>query len=449
LLWLVFSVTTPISSERMDPERHPSPAAPAAAFDPAAAFLHTREQSVRLIAGLSDADVTVQSMDDASPAKWHLAHTTWFFEEFILRAHAPAYETPDARYRYLFNSYYEAVGPRHPRPYRGMLSRPALTEVLAYRRHVDAELARLIATGLPPAALQLLELGVHHEQQHQELLLTDLLHMFAQNPLRPAYREAAGQAPALRAVERSRFVEFPGGIVDHGHDGGGFNFDCETPRHQALLRPYALSSHLVTNRDWCDFIADGGYGDARLWLSDGWRTVQTEGWGAPLYWRKQEGQWLQMTLNGEQPLLPDAPVSHVSFFEADAYAHWAGKRLPTEFEWEAAASRQPIPGKGAGNLADSERYRPVPAGEDAQTPLKQLYGDVWEWTASPYVAYPGFRTAPGAVGEYNGKFMNGQFVLRGGSCATPAGHVRATYRNFFYPHQRWQFMGLRLAEDRA
>ncbi|HEY4373658.1 MAG TPA: ergothioneine biosynthesis protein EgtB [Burkholderiales bacterium] len=425
----------------MDPERKQTQAA-----DPAGLprfFADCRRQSVCLVEGLSDADATVQSMDDASPAKWHLAHTTWFFEEFVLGPHAPGYRVRDERFRYLFNSYYEAVGPRHPRPRRGMLTRPSLAEVLAYREHVDAALSAALEKGLPPAAAQLVELGVHHEQQHQELLLTDLLHLLAQNPLKPAYRPVQ-HAASLSAVQQPGWVASDGGIVGIGHPGDSFNFDCETPRHRALLQPHALSTHLVTNREWEEFIRDGGYREARLWLSDGWRTVQAEQWSAPLYWENRDGAWMQMTLAGELPLLPEAPVCHVSFFEADAYAHWAGKRLPTEFEWEAAAARQEV----AGNFADSGRYRPQAAGEDAQAPLKQLYGDVWEWTASPYVAYPGFRTAQGAVGEYNGKFMNGQFVLRGGSCATPAGHARATYRNFFYPHHRWQFMGLRLAEDR-
>jgi ergothioneine biosynthesis protein EgtB len=435
----------------MDSERKQvaqSPASPASPTTPAAAlagfFAATRGQSLHLVQGLSDADATVQSMDDASPAKWHLAHTTWFFEEFVLGSYAPAYEVRDARFRYLFNSYYEAVGPRHPRPRRGMLTRPSLAEVIAYREHVDAAMARLLEGALPPAAAQLVELGVHHEQQHQELLLTDLLHLLAQNPLKPAYRPAAA-APALCAVQSPGWVASEGGMVEIGHPGGSFNFDCETPRHRALLQPHALSTHLVTNREWMAFMADGGYADARHWLSDGWRTVQAEQWAAPMYWEQRDGAWFQMSLSGEQPVAPEAPVCHISFFEADAYARWAGKRLPTEFEWEAAAARQPV----AGNFADSQKYRPQVAAEDAQSPLRQLYGDVWEWTSSPYIAYPGFRTAEGAVGEYNGKFMNGQFVLRGGSCATPAGHARATYRNFFYPHQRWQFMGLRLAEDRA
>ena len=426
----------------MDPERRQLRSAEPTGL--AARYAACRGQSLALIQGLSDADVTVQSMDDASPAKWHLAHTTWFFEEFVLVPHASGYQVHNEHYRYLFNSYYEAVGPRHPRPQRGLLTRPPLAEVLAYREHVDAALLRLCEAGLAEAAQALVELGMQHEQQHQELLLTDLLHLFAQNPLKPAYRPAAGSAPSLSTVQRPGWVEFAGGLVDVGHPGGNFHFDCETPRHAALLQPHALCTRLVTNREWCEFIGDGGYRDPRHWLSDGWRAVQSGQWQAPLYWEKREGAWWQMTLAGEQPLAPEAPVAHISFFEADAFARWAGKRLPTEFEWEAAAARQPV----AGNFADSGRYRPLSAGEDAQAPLKQLYGDLWEWTSSPYIGYPGFRTAPGAVGEYNGKFMNGQYVLRGGSCATPPGHVRATYRNFFYPHQRWQFMGLRMAEDR-
>jgi ergothioneine biosynthesis protein EgtB len=418
----------------------------AQSLGPGAAFARCRAHSLDLVRTLSDADATAQSMDDASPAKWHLAHTTWFFEEFVLGAHASGYRPYDARYRYLLNSYYEAVGPRHPRPQRGLLTRPSLEEVLAYRRHVDDAIDRLLAAGAPGAARDLIELGLQHEQQHQELLLTDVLHLFAQNPLKPAYRPLPGVAPALSAVRRTGWVESGGGIVEVGAaPSAGFAFDCETPRHRALLQPHALCTHPVNNREWCDFIADGGYADARLWLSDGWKTVQAQGWRAPLYWDLRDGQWWQMSLHGEQPLVLDAPVAHVSFFEADAYARWAGKRLPTEFEWEAAAAGQPV----AGHFADGVRLCPVAAGEDSQAPLKQLYGDVWEWTASPYLAYPGFRLAPGAVGEYNGKFMCGQFVLRGGSCATPPGHVRATYRNFFYPHQRWQFSGLRLAEDRA
>jgi len=411
-----------------------------------------RARTLELVDGLSDADVTVQSMDDASPSKWHLAHTTWFFEEFVLGPFAAGYRPVDDRYRYLFNSYYEAVGARHPRPRRGLLTRPTIGEVIAYRRRVDDALFALLDRPLPAAALDTIELGVQHEQQHQELLLTDLLHLFAQNPLRPAYRvaEAAQVAPSLRDPEPPgaagpAWVDYDGGCFDVGHDGTGFAFDCEGPRHRVVIVPYSLASQPVTNGEWCEFIADGGYRDARLWLADGWARVQAEGWQAPPYWERRDDAWHQMTLSGELPLEPHAPVAHVSCFEADAFARWRGARLPTEHEWEVAARAQPI----EGNLASTRRYRPRAAALDVQAPLRQLYGDVWEWTSSAYSPYPGFRVADGAVGEYNGKFMCGQYVLRGGSCATPAGHLRPTYRNFFYPHQRWQFSGVRLARDRG
>ena len=411
-----------------------------------------RARTLELIDGLSDADATVQSMDDASPSKWHLAHTTWFFEEFVLGPFRAGYRPVDAGYRYLFNSYYEAVGARHPRPRRGLLTRPTIDEVIGYRRRVDDALCALLDGSLPAAALDTIELGVQHEQQHQELLLTDLLHLFAQNPLRPVYRalEAAEVAaptadPAPPAAGRPAWVDYDGGLFDVGHDGTGFAFDCEGPRHRVALVPYSLASHPVTNGEWCEFIAEGGYRDARLWLADGWARVQAEGWQAPLYWERRDDAWHQMTLSGELALDLRAPVSHVSCFEADAFARWRGARLPTEHEWEVAARAQPI----AGNLASTGRYRPRAASHDAQAPLRQLYGDVWEWTSSAYAPYPGFRVVDGAVGEYNGKFMCGQYVLRGGSCATPAGHLRPTYRNFFYPHQRWQFSGVRLARDRG
>jgi ergothioneine biosynthesis protein EgtB len=422
-------------------------------------LLDCRAQTLALIEGLSDADATVQSMEDASPAKWHLAHTTWFFEEFVLGTFSADYQPADTRFRFLFNSYYETVGARHPRPQRGLLTRPRLDEIVAYRERIDAALDRLLEDAPSQPALELIELGIQHEQQHQELLLTDLLHLFAQNPLRPVYRTAAelprGRNGALaRASPASTWIEFEGGCFEIGHAGAGFAFDCELPRHRQLLVPYALASRPVSNREWAEFVADGAYRSPQLWLSDGWKQVQTEGWQAPLYWELREdvagerpgtgcGPWQQMTLAGELPLDPDAPVSHVSYFEADAFARWAGARLPTEAEWEVAARAQPV----AGNLASSGRYRPQPGARDRQSPLSQLYGDVWEWTATAYAPYPGFRTAAGAVGEYNGKFMNGQYVLRGGSCATADSHIRASYRNFFYPHQRWQFSGLRLARD--
>ena len=417
--------------------------AAAAAGLPLRRFLRVREETLALAGGISDADATAQSMPDASPAKWHLAHTTWFFEALVLEPHLPGYRVFDDRYAFLFNSYYDSVGPRQPRPKRGLLTRPALDDVIAYRRHVDAAMEKLLAgSGAAADALATIELGIHHEQQHQELLLTDILHLFAQNPLKPAYRHpeplaAGGPAPDLA------WIAFPGGIREIGHDArDGFAFDCEGPRHRALVHPFRLASRAVTNGEWMAFIDAGGYGDPLLWLSDGWARVQADGWQAPLYWdRHDDGQWWTMTLKGPQPVDTAAPVCHVSLFEADAFARWAGKRLPTEFEWEAAAEGLAV----AGNLASSGRLRPAPAPPGAG--LRQMFGDVWEWTASAYAPYPGFKAIDGAGGEYNGKFMSGQNVLRGGSCATPEGHLRATYRNFFQPYQRWQFTGLRLAED--
>ncbi|GAB3628044.1 Hercynine oxygenase [Pandoraea terrae] len=387
----------------------------------AARYRAVREASVQLAEGLSDADATVQSMPDASPVKWHLAHTTWFFETFLLQPHVDRYRSFDARYAFLFNSYYESAGPRHPRPQRGLLTRPTLADVLAYRAHVDAAmLERCLPADLTHEIGTLVMLGLNHEEQHQELMQTDLLHLFAQNPLRPASRPALAHERPAGPLE---WLAFDGGRHRVGHHGEAFAFDCETPAHDILIYPFALASRVVTNGQWRAFIEDGGYRTASLWLSDGWQTVGAQGWAHPLYWESQDSVWRSMTLAGMQPLDDDAPVCHVSYFEADAFARWAGKRLPTEFEWEVAARTR----------ADR---------------LEQLYGPVWQWTASPYIAYPGFKPAAGAVGEYNGKFMCGQFVLRGGSRATPAGHARVTYRNFFYPHQRWQFCGLRLAEDR-
>jgi ergothioneine biosynthesis protein EgtB len=366
-----------------------------------------------LAAPLSDADASVQSMPDASPAKWHLAHTTWFFETFVLAPNLPGYRHFDARFGFLFNSYYEAVGERHARDRRGMLTRPSLADVLAYRAHVDAALA-----DFPNAPRDLVELGIQHEQQHQELLLTDILHLFSENPIEPAY---AADAPApAAAIGPHGWVDHAGGIVAIGHDGGGFAFDCEGPRHEVLLQPFALGSRLVTNAEWQAFIDDGGYRTASLWLADGWAWVNREGVEAPLYWRRGDREWTGFTLAGRQPLAADAPVTHVSHFEADAFATWAGARLPRETEWEALA---------------------------AHPAVEQAFGACWQWTASAYAAYPRFRAAAGAVGEYNGKFMSGQIVLRGSSFATPAGHSRASYRNFFYPSQRWQFTGVRLAKD--
>jgi ergothioneine biosynthesis protein EgtB len=406
------------------------------------AYRHVRDATLRLVEGLGDADLTPQSAEFASPGKWHLAHTSWFFEQFVLAAHGTAYRRFDERFGFLFNSYYNAVGARHERPRRGLLTRPTLAQVLAYRAHVDHAMADFLGTRVPDAAGALVELGLHHEQQHQELILTDLLHLFAQNPLRPAVRPGTAAAEPASAPSSPAWVGFDGGNVEVGHAGAGFAFDNESPRHVVAQRPFRLASRAVTNREWLAFIEAGGYADAALWLSDGWDTVQAQRWQAPLYWETtDDGTRLQMTLAGLQPLALDAPVTHVSFFEADAYARWAGKRLPTEFEWEIAARELPV----EGNFVEQGAGQPRPAPDGPG--LRQMFGDVWEWTASPYVAYPGFRPAPGAVGEYNGKFMNGQYVLRGGSCASPRSHLRATYRNFFQPGQRWQFSGLRLAED--
>lgn len=360
----------------------------------------------------------------------------------------PGYRSPDARYRYLFNSYYEAVGARHPRPRRGMLTRPTLDEVLAYRAHVDAAMQRLLAGGVPEAVGRLVTLGLHHEQQHQELLLTDVLHLFAQNPLCPPYAAPRPTSAVRDAPHTPGWADFGGGPVQIGRtdDGTAFMFDCEGPRHTVWLEPYALATHPITNREWLAFMEDGGYRQPTLWLSDGWAWVQREGIDAPLYWRADEADsasgWRRMSLHGLVPVDPDAPVAHLSFYEADAYARWAGARLPTEAEWEHAAEGLPVQGNFAGRGA----LCPLP--DDGIAPassLRQMFGDVWEWTASPYGPYPGFRPAAGAVGEYNGKFMCSQMVLRGGSCVSPEGHLRATYRNFFYPHQRWQFTGVRLA----
>ncbi|RKJ97061.1 ergothioneine biosynthesis protein EgtB [Alicycliphilus denitrificans] len=426
----------------------PPPASLAGDVDAARRYAAVRAATEALAQPLSAEDCCVQSMPDASPAKWHLAHTTWFFETFILEAHEEGFRPFDPAYRVLFNSYYQGVGRQHPRPQRGLLTRPPLATVLAYRADVDARMQRLLGRGAPPAGLgALLELGLQHEQQHQELFVTDVKHLLWCNPLWPAYRDAPVPPPPGRAgAAQAGWRRFDGGLVEIGHAGEGFAFDNELPRHAVYLRPYELATRLVTNADYLAFMADGGYRDPAHWLAEGWDWCCSQQVAHPMYWRRDEGGWSEFTLAGGRPLAPLQPVAHLSYYEADAYARWAGARLPTEAEWEAAAAR--ADGVEQGHFADSGALHPRPAPPPAQGgALQQMFGDVWEWTRSSYAPYPGFSPAPGAVGEYNGKFMVNQYVLRGGSCATPAGHARASYRNFFPTGARWQFTGLRLARD--
>jgi ergothioneine biosynthesis protein EgtB len=393
-----------------------------------------RGLSAGLAAPLSDADASAQSMPDASPAKWHLAHTSWFFETFILSG-MPGYRLFDDRFGYLFNSYYEAVGARHSRHARGLITRPSLDDVLAYRSHVDAALDRHWG-GFDADKLALVELGLNHEQQHQELLVTDILDLFAANPIEPAlFPPPRAVIGAMGPAPTPHWRALPGGIASIGQRGDGFGFDCEAPAHDVLLRPFLLADRLVTNGEWAEFIADGGYRNPAPWLSDGWAWVQRDAIAAPLRWAMKDGGWTSFTLAGRRPVDPGAPVTHISYFEADAFAGWAGARLPTEAEWEFAAV-------GADSAGGNQLDRAGPAAPRGGT---DMFGDCWQWTASAFLPYPGFRPAAGAVGEYNGKFMNGQMVLKGASCATPRGSSRATVRNFFYPQQRWQFTGLRLA----
>jgi ergothioneine biosynthesis protein EgtB len=400
------------------------------------AFGSVRGTTTSLAEPLTPEDQTVQSMPDASPAKWHLAHTSWFFETFVLGPFRPGYRPFHPGYAVLFNSYYEAVGPRVARPERGVLSRPTVGDVQAYRRHVDAAVLDALDR-LPDEALELVTLGLHHEQQHQELLLTDIKHAFSRNPLRPAYATAPAPATA-RPVPPLTFTSFAEGLVAIGHQGPGFAFDNEGPRHKVYLGPFALADRLVTSGEFAAFIEDGGYRRPELWLSDGWDAVRVQSWTAPLYWERSDSGFVHHTLGGTRPVDPAEPVCHVSHYEADAYARWAGARLPTEPEWERAAAGQPV----SGQFLDSGRLHPAPCG-DQPSP----FGDVWQWTGSAYAPYPGYRPPPGALGEYNGKFMSNQMVLRGGSCLTPRSHVRDTYRNFFAPATRWQMSGIRLARD--
>ena len=405
-----------------------------------------RARTLELAAPLSPEDQGVQSMPDASPTKWHLAHTTWFFETFLLQPHLPDHRPFDPAFKFLFNSYYEGVGPRHDRARRGGLSRPSLEEVQAYRRHVDQAIGRLLETGaVAQEVASTITLGLHHEQQHQELLLTDIKHAFGSHPLQPSYHAATpSPAPEGAPAPALGFRSFEGGIVWIGHEGSAFAFDNEGPHHRCFLDPFAIADRPVTCGEYLAFMRDGGYARPELWLSDGWRTVESERWRAPLYWQEEasgdDTGWLIYTLAGRRAVVADEIVAHVSYYEADAYARWAGARLPTEEEWEHAASSVPI----SGHFADAGRLHPATA---APGKADGMFGDVWQWTRSAYGGYPGYRVPEGPIGEYNGKFMSNQMVLRGGSCLTPAGHVRATYRNFFPPGTRWQMSGIRLARD--
>ncbi|HET7275221.1 MAG TPA: ergothioneine biosynthesis protein EgtB [Longimicrobiaceae bacterium] len=411
----------------------------------AASYSEARAFTEQLTKGLVPEDMVVQSMPDVSPTKWHLAHTTWFFERFVLMEHLPGYAPLHEVYLYLFNSYYQQAGERHCRDQRGYISRPTVADVMAYRQHVDAAMARLIAEVDAPrfqVVEPLITLGINHEQQHQELLVADIKHVFSVNPLRPVYREGAGRPSAGRAQPLG-WLAFESGVREIGHHGGGFAYDNEGPRHRQFLEPFEIADRLVTCGEYLEFMVDRGYSRPEFWLSLGWATVQENGWTEPFYWEQRDGVWMIFTLGGMREVDPEEPVCHLSYFEADAYARWAGARLPTEAEWEIATADLPV----EGNLVDELRFHPSVA--RGGSGLRQAYGDVWEWTASPYTPYPGFRTAAGAVGEYNGKFMCNQYVLRGGSCATSRSHIRSTYRNFFPPEATWQFTGVRLARDLA
>lgn len=412
-------------------------------------YRQVRRRSHYLTRSLAPEDQVVQSMEDVSPTKWHLAHTSWFFETFLLEPHLDGYALHDPDYPYLFNSYYVQAGERHCRARRGYLSRPTVADVWRYREAVDEAMERLLEGEPAPEVLELVELGLNHEQQHQELMLTDIKHVFGVNPLRPAYLDlgpAGVPAASDAGVGPLRWLEFDEGIREIGWSGEGFCYDNELPRHRTLVPPFALGHRLVTNGEFLEFMSDGGYARPELWMSEGWATRDALGWSEPFYWERRDGDWWVFTLRGMERLDPFEPVSHVTWYEADAFARWAGARLPTEEEWEVASGGVAI----QGNFVDSGRFHPAsvatadtPSGEK---PL-QMYGDVWEWTSSPYRPYPGYRPAAGAVGEYNGKFMVNQFVLRGGSCATSLSHIRPTYRNFFHPDKAWQLTGLRLARD--
>ena len=436
-----------------------------------ARFHEVRDFTVRLTSGLAPEDCVVQSMADVSPTKWHLAHTTWFFETFVLKKWLRGYQSQIPEYAYLFNSYYNAAGDMHRRDLRGLISRPTVAEAQRYRASIDGNIDHLLCSadhGLLREIEPVLTLGMHHEQQHQELLLTDIKHVFAQNPLYPVYHERnvaqlsklrSGADGKLQTCPTLRFVEFDEAVIEIGHHGNGFAYDNEGPRHRALVIPFALANRPVSNAEFLEFIADDCYSRPEFWLSLGWMTVNEQRWRAPLYWIERDGEWWNFTLSGLRQIDPTEPVTHISYFEADAYARWAGARLPTEFEWEYAAAALPLDG----NFVENETFHPsvpvpgrtgsrsdgdgLPSGATAAGTLYQMFGDVWEWTRSSYAPYPGYRAEPGALGEYNGKFMCNQYVLRGGSCATSRTHIRKTYRNFFQPEKRWQFTGVRLARD--
>jgi ergothioneine biosynthesis protein EgtB len=422
-----------------------SPSVTSTSADLAARYRAVRGTTDWLTAPLSPEDATVQSMPDASPAKWHLAHTSWFFETFVLTEAVAVYRPFHPDFRVLFNSYYNTLGAQFPRADRGLVTRPGLEEVRAYRAHVDRHLLALLEGGIAPALAELVEIGLQHEQQHQELILTDLKYLLSRNPLRPVYRESAPR-PSAGSPRPLAFRRFEEGIRWIGHAGTGFAFDNEGPRHRVFLNAFDIATRPVTCGELLAFIEDGGYERPELWLSDGWRECQTQGWRAPLYWEERDGSWQIHTLAGERALDPEEPACHLSFYEADAYARWAGARLPTEAEWEVATTGLPL----AGNFLEDGLFHPAPAAPASGSELVQMFGmfgDIWEWTQSPYTPYPGYHPPEGALGEYNGKFMVNQIVLRGGSCATPRSHIRPTYRNFFPPGARWQFSGLRLARD--
>ncbi len=408
-------------------------------------FRSIRAFTHRLCEPLETEDYVIQSMENVSPTKWHLAHTTWFYETFVLTEFDTDHEPFHPRFAFLFNSYYVQAGERHCRPRRGMLSRPTVREVYEYREFVDRHVERLLES--PPAGAdhaelaRRLEIGLNHEQQHQELILTDIKHVLSENPLHPVYRES-GRIGHTALPPAMRWVDFDGGLMEIGHGSGGFAYDNEGPEHKSYLEPFAIGSRLVTNREYLEFIEDGGYRRTELWLSEGWAAVEANGWRAPGYWEEVDGHWWHFTLGGFRPVNLDEPVCHVSYFEADAYARWADERLPTEFEWEVASASVDV----VGNFVEKETYHPIPAQGGARG-AEQMFGDVWEWTRSPYAPYPRYKPEPGALGEYNGKFMCNQFVLRGGSVATSETHIRPTYRNFFHPDSRWQFTGIRLARQ--